>query len=114
SVSRERSPARTKVGKQSPQPHLQRAVVIPPSIFVDRDDERERAGESRGVSGEYPPFPQPLADETVSKMVQIPQTAVDEFCRAAGRAGGEIALFDQRDAQPAQRRVERQTGPGYP
>ena len=37
-------------------------------------------------------------------MFQIPQPAVDEFCRAAGRAGGEIALFDQRDAQAAQRR----------
>src|SRR5688572_15488069 len=47
-------------------------------------------------------------------MFQIPQPAVDEFCRAAGRAGGEIALFDQRDAQAAQRRVKRQAGAGYP
>src|SRR5262245_10796588 len=47
-------------------------------------------------------------------MFQIPQTAVDEFCRAAGRAGGEIPFFDQRDAQAAQRRVESQAGAGYP
>jgi hypothetical protein len=62
---------------------------------------------------QYRSLAQAFADESEIEMFQVPQPAVDEFCRSTGRAGGEIALFDQRDTQATQRRVEGQAGAGY-
>src|SRR5262249_35339623 len=113
-MAREVVPPSQQIVKPQSQPHLQRAIVVPPRIFVDRNDEWERPGESRSGLCQDRAFAKSFGDEGEVEMFQVPQPAVDEFGRAAGCACGEITLFDQRDTQATRRRVKRQTGSGYP
>src|SRR5262245_11051903 len=104
-MARQVAPASQQIIKPQSKSHFQRAVVIPPPILVDWDDERKGAGEPRRISSKHRSFAQPFAYEREIEMLQIPQPAMDEFCRTAGRTGGEISLFDERDAQAARRGV---------
>src|SRR5205814_7546789 len=41
---------------------------------------------------------------------EIPEPAVDQLRRRAGRRGGEVALVDERDREPVSRRGLRDAG----
>ena len=61
---------------------------------------------------EEAPLVQCLADKTEVEALQVAQAAVDELARAAGGAGGEVALLDQRHREAAAGGVERDPAAG--
>ena len=66
----------------------------------------------RQALGEQAPLVQRFADQAEVEALQIAQAAVDELAGPAGRAGGEVALLDQRDREAAAGGVERDTAAG--
>ena len=61
---------------------------------------------------EQAPLEQCLTDQPEVEFLQVAQSTVHELRRAARRAGGEVATLDERDAVPARRGVERDSGSG--
>src|SRR5687767_6102352 len=53
-----------------------------------------------------------LEDEVQVTVFEVPDPAVYQSRRTARRAAGEVARFEQRDAQAAQRRVTRDARAG--
>ena len=59
-------------------------------------------------------FVQRLADELHVEVLEVAQASVDELARTARRAGGEVALLDERDREAPAGRVERDAAAGHP
>ena len=66
----------------------------------------------RQALGEQAPLVERLAHEPEVEALEVAQAAVDELARAAGGAGGEVALLDQRHREPAAGGVERDAAAG--
>ncbi len=66
----------------------------------------------RSVAQEAATFVQCFVDELEIAVFQVTQTAVNELRRKTARAGSEITLVDQGDAQAAQHGIERDAGTG--
>src|SRR5262249_28190345 len=79
SMAREVVPARQQAVKPQSHPHLQRAIVIPPRIPIERNDEWERFCQSRGGLCQDRALAQTLANEPEVEMFQVRYSAVDEF-----------------------------------
>jgi hypothetical protein len=52
---------------------------------------------------EHPDLTQRLANERKMPQAEIPQAAVDQLGRAAGRAGGEVCPLDECNREPVPR-----------
>ena len=53
-----------------------------------------------------------LGDQAQLELLQVAEAAVEQLRGAAGGAGGEVALLDEGDREPAGGGVERHTGAG--
>ncbi len=85
-----------------------------PHPVRDREQERNRSDEVRAESAEQQgPLAQRLVDQGHVELLEVAQSAVDQFAGPAGGAGGEIAGLDERHGQPAGGRVERDPGTGH-
>ena len=56
-------------------------------------------------------FRERLAHETKPAVLEVTQSPVNEFGGGRGRAGSEVALLNQKHAQPTPGRVPRDAGP---
>ena len=101
---------RQPVVEREADAHLDEAAR---GVAVDRHQERQRPHQVRGQSPERLALAQRLAHEPEVEQLEVAQAAVDELGGARGGGGGEIALLDQRDRQPAQRQVARGAGAGH-
>src|SRR5262249_42677675 len=72
----------------------------------------ERPDEVRGVAQEPAALAQGLADEADVAEFEVAEPAVDELGGGAAGAGGEVALVDEADAEPAEGGVQRDAGAG--
>ena len=84
------------------------------AAFVHREQKRQRLHEMRGDSLENAAFAASLEDESEVALRQVPEAAMNELRRPAGRAAGEVRLFDQRHAQTAQRGIPATPAPKMP
>ena len=109
-VPRHRGPeAGQRVVEQQAGAHV--GAVL--EAVLERQQEGRRVDEvRRQVLGEQAPLVQRLAHQPEVEPLQVPQAAVDELAGPAGRAGGEVALLDQRDREAAAGGVERHAAAG--
>ena len=88
--------------------HPRADVGALPEAACERVEERHRAHEMRREHvQQQAALAQRLADEAELQLLEVAQAAVDQLARAARGAGGEVALLEQRDRQPAAGGVER-------
>src|SRR5262249_5151821 len=66
----------------------------------------------RGIAQQEGPLVQRLVDEREVAEIEIAQTPGDQLRGNTARAGGEISLVDEGDAQPAERRIKGNAGAG--
>ena len=59
------------------------------------------------------PFPEPLMNQSEVQHLEVPQAAVDELARLAGRAGRPILRLHQPYRQAAGHGVKGRAGAGY-
>ena len=87
---------------EKPGPHVE-AV---PAAVLERKEERRGVHQVRsGLLEQQAALVERFAHEHEVEVLEVAQAAVDEFARAARRTRREVALLDQRDAQPAARRI---------
>ena len=55
-----------------------------------------------------------LAHQRHVALLEIADAAVNQLRAAAARAGGEVVALDERDGEPAESRIARDTGAGDP
>ena len=77
---------------------------------LERVEERHRPDQVRREPGEQQAaLLQRLLDQPEVEHLEVAQAAVHQLGRARRRAGGEVALLDQPDLEPARHRVERRS-----
>ncbi len=82
-----------------------------PDVMRERKQERHRSHEMRTEPFEHQRLlAQRFADEAELELLEVAQAAVDQLRRAARGPGSPVALLDQRDREPAARRVEGGAG----
>ena len=77
-----------------------------------RQEEREHADEVRGGLAEHLALGQRFVHEADLALLEIPDPAVHELRRLRRSSRCEVVTFDERGAQPARGRVERDTDAG--
>src|SRR5437764_4426035 len=82
------------------------------SAGVHRPDELQWPNEMRRESEQSPSLAARLKNEMEKPVLEVAESAVNQPRRAARRPAREVALFDERHAQPAQRRVAGATTAG--
>ena len=99
---------RVQAGQGVVQSEAGAEVGVIPEPVLERQQERRRVDEVRREAlREQAPLVQRLAHEPEVEALQVAQAAVDELAGAAGRAGGEVALLDERDGEATAGGVER-------
>ncbi len=90
------------------------AVVGPlPDATSERDEEGDRAHEvRRDRGGVQTAFLERLVHQREIHLLEVAQATVHEFGGTTGRAGGEVALLDKTDGEPAGRGIEGATDAG--
>ena len=78
----------------------------------ERDQERQRGDEVRGVVEQPLAFGQVLVDEPDLALLEVPDAAVDHLRRLRRRPRGEVGLLDQRGPQSPAGGVEGDAGAG--
>ena len=84
------------------------AVVGPlPNSTSERDEEGDRAHEvRRDRGGVQTALLERLVNQREIHLLEVTQAAVHEFRGTTGSAGGEVALLDKTDREPAGRSIE--------
>ena len=83
-------------------------VRVIPEPVLERQQEPGGVDEVRREAlRQQSPLVQRLADEAEVEALQVAQAAVDQLAGAAGGAGGEVALLDERHGEAATGGVER-------
>ena len=79
---------------------------LPPPVG-QREKKRQRLDQMRCQRGQRQlPFVQRLADQPELQLFEVAKPAVEHLRATARRAGSEVAGLDERDLQPAGRRVK--------
>ena len=85
---------------------------LPPAI--PGDDERQVAGDVRGVGVEQPPLVEGLHHEAEVALLEVPDAAVHELRAPAGGRRSEVGLLEEQRPVTAALRVDRDTQAGRP
>ena len=78
-----------------------------PDAMFEGHEERNGANEMRAEPAEEQGlFGERLADQAELELLEVAEATVNQFARAARRARGPVALFEERDRQPPTRGIE--------
>ena len=78
-----------------------------PGSALEREQQRHGVDEvRRELLREQPALMERLAHEADVELLEVAQPSVDELARPARRAGGEVALLDQRHGEAAAGRIQ--------